>query len=294
MSPSVPGGHAGSGRTGPPLAGTTTTITGDASTDTGDASTGTATESTADIALTHRDDRKSHPSDDYFALGRVLDIEIEIDKGDWDVLRHQRWTHDSLRDIYTWFSGTVTADGETHTNVGVRKKGFRGSHDPDRPSLKLRFDKYVNGQSLGGVIERMTLNNNKADYSRIKTCLTYQIFAAAGSPAPRCNLAAVTVNGEYLGLYSNVEPIKEPFLSLHFEDADGNLYEGGATMNTPSDFVPAYRFTLEKETNEDEDDWSDVDAVIEALLDSSDVGLEALGEIVDLDRFPPPFGRQKC
>ena len=42
---------------------------------------------------------------------------------------------------------------------------------------------------------------------------------------------------------------------------------------------------MEKKTNEDEDDWSDVDAVVAALQDPSDAGIKALGELVDLDRF---------
>ena len=36
-------------------------------------------------------------SDDYFALDRVLDISIEIAEEDWDALRHQTWTVESLR-----------------------------------------------------------------------------------------------------------------------------------------------------------------------------------------------------
>ena len=126
-------------------------------------------------------------------------------------------------------------DGETHSNVGVRKKGFIGSQSDTKPSLKLRFDKYVDDQSLGGVINRMTLNNSIQDPSMINTCLTYQIFAAAGSPSPRCNFATVTVNGKILGLYVHVEEIKEHFLTRHFSSAEGNQYEG-----TVSDFTPEY------------------------------------------------------
>ena len=183
-------------------------------------------------------------------------------------------------DIYDWFPATVTIDGETHTEVGVRKKGFLGSQSDTKPSLKLRYDKYVDGQSLGGVMERMTLNNSIQDPSMINTCLSYQVFAAAGLPSPRCNFATVMVNGKDLGLYVHVEEIKAPMLARHFDSADGNLYEG-----TVSDFDPIYRGTFEKKTNEDEDDWSDVDAVMAALQDPSDAGLEALAEIVDLDRF---------
>ena len=174
----------------------------------------------------------------------------------------------------------MTIDGETHTEVGVRKKGFLGSQSDTKPSLKLRYDKYVDDQSLGGVMERMTLNNSIQDPSMINTCLSYQVFAAAGLPSPRCNFAAVTVNGKELGLYIHLEELKEPFLARHFDSAEGNLYEG-----TVSDFTPSHRGTMEKKTNEDEDDWSDVDAAMAALQDPSDAGLEALSGLVDLDRF---------
>ena len=238
-------------------------------------------------------EHEPHPSDAYFALDRVMDISIEIDGADWDTLRHQTRTLEDVfaeieeyglsrpfADIYTWFSATVTVDGETSTEVGVSKKGFVGSQSDTKPSLKLRFDKYVDGQSLGGVMERMTLNNSLQDPSFVNTCLSYRVFAAAGSPASRCNFATVSVNGRDLGLYVHVEEIKAPFLLRHFDRADGNVYEGNV-----SDFTPVYRGTFEKKNNEDADDWSDIDAVVAALADPSDAGLEALAEIVDLDRF---------
>jgi len=236
---------------------------------------------------------EAHPSDAYFALDRVMAISIEIDGADWDTLRHQTRTLEDVfaeieefglsrpfAGIYTWFSATVTVDGETYAEVGVRKKGFVGSQSDTKPSLKLRFDKYVDGQSLGGVMERMTLNNSIQDPSFVNTCLSYRVFAAAGNPASRCNFATVSVNGKDLGLYVHVEEIKAPFLLRHFDRADGNVYEGNV-----SDFTPVYRGTFEKKNNEDADDWSDIDAVVAALADPSDAGLEALGEIVDLDRF---------
>ena len=278
---------------------TATAPTTDAASDpAGAETTGTAPEEpapepTAAAAPTLEDDAGAHPSDAYFALGRVLGISIEIANEDWDTLRHQTRTFEDViaeigeyglsrpfADIYTWFGATVTVDGETHADAGVRKKGFLGSQSDTKPALKLRFDKYVDGQSLGGVMERMTLNNSIQDPSMVNTCLSYRMFAAAGSPAPRCNFATVSVNGKDLGLYVHVEEMKAPFLSRHFESAEGNLYEG-----TVSDFTPTYRGTIEKKTNTDAADWSDIDAVVTALQDPTDAGLKALGEIVDLDRF---------
>ena len=244
-------------------------------------------------APTTEEPEEAGPSDAYFAIDRVLEISIEIAGEDWDTLRHQTRTFEDLMaeiekyglsqpfaDIYTWFPGRVTVDGETHTDVGIRKKGFLGSQSDTKPSLKLRFDKYVDGQTLGGVMERMTLNNSIQDPSMVNTCLAFRIFAAAGLPSPRCNFATVSINGKDLGLYVHVEEIKPAFLARHFDSAEGNLYEG-----TVSDFTPEYRGTFEKMTNEDANDWSDIDAVVTALQDPSDAGLKALAAAVDLDRF---------
>lgn len=233
----------------------------------------------------------SHPSDPYFALDRVLDVSIEIAPEDWDRLRGQTRTLADILvgadcldspadDIFTWFEATVTVDGEAHTQVGVRKKGFLGSLSKVKPALKVRFDKFVDGQLLGGAMKRLTLNNAQQDPSLINTCMAYHIFASAGLPAPRCNFATVAVNGENLGLYVHVESMKTAFLERNFSDPSGNLYEG-----TLSDFLPEWRGTFEKKTNEEEADWSDIDAVVAALQDPSPAGLEALATVIDLDHF---------
>ena len=233
----------------------------------------------------------SHPSNAYFALDRVLDVSIEMAPEDWKRLRGQTRTLADILvgadcldspadDIFTWFEATVTVDGEAHTQVGVRKKGFIGSLSKMKPSLKVRFDKFVDGQLLGGAMKRLTLNNAQQDPSLINTCMAYHIFASAGLPAPRCNFATVAVNGENLGLYAHVESMKTAFLQRNFSDPSGNLYEG-----TVSDFRPKWRGTLQKKTNETDADWSDIAAVVAALQDSSPAGLEALADIIDLDRF---------
>ena len=229
----------------------------------------------------------------YYALNRVLDISIRIAPEDWDALRNQSRTLEDVfaeieekrlsepfADIYTRFSADVTVDGETHSDAGVRKKGFVGSQSDVKPSLKIRFDKYADGQALGGVLERMTLNNGLQDDSLIRTCMSFAAFAAADYPAPRCNFASVSVNGENLGVYANVEDIEHTMLAREFADADGNLYEG-----TVSDFHPTYRGTFEKKTNSGADDWSDIDALTAAVQDPSAAGWDGLRNGVDLDRF---------
>lgn len=220
----------------------------------------------------------------------VLDIKVEIDPDTWDELRWQVRTWDSIflpsgehrldgpaESPYTWFKADVTVDGHVYPDTGIRKKGRAGSQDDDKPSLKLRFDKFVDDQSLPGGLERLTLNNSKQDRSMVGTCLAYFIYEHAGLVAPRCHYAKVSVNGDYLGLYVNVEQVEHYTIPRTFEDDDGNLYEGEI-----SDFTPKYRNTFEKETNSSEDDWSDIDAAVAALENGDD---RELAEVFDLGQF---------
>ena len=228
--------------------------------------------------------------DSYFATDRVLDVAIELAPEDWETLRFQSRTLSDILggdclaapvdDIFDFFEATVSVDGATLSEVGVRKKGFLGSLSSEKPSLKIRFDKFVEGQLLGDTMARLTLNNVQQDRSRLNTCMTYKVFADAGLPAPRCNFARVAVNGQDMGLYVHVESIKKAFVARNFEDPEGNLYEG-----TISDFRTGWEGTFQKKTNRSEADWSDINAVTSALEDPSDAGLDALAELVDIDHF---------
>ncbi len=225
----------------------------------------------------------------FYDPDHVLGIEIEMDSDDWDSLRAQKRNvvellagdcmSEPLESPYTYFPATVTVDGETVEEVGVRKKGLIGSESSSKPALKIKFDEYVPDLTLSG-LERLTLNNAQQDPSYVHQCLGYQVFGAAGLPASRCNFATVRVNGQDLGLYVNVEPIKKDFLRLFFDDDEGNLYEG-----TLSDFREGWVDTFQRKTNESDPDRSDLDAVVAALeVDDQDL-VATLEQVVDLDSF---------
>jgi hypothetical protein len=220
---------------------------------------------------------------------RVLRVAIELDPADWDALRHQErsdWVVFAGDDClsapfpspFTWFEAHVEVDGQAFDRVALRKKGFLGSLDSRRPSLKLKFDKHIEGQRLGDR-ERLTLNNAVQDPAVVRQCLGYAVFAAAGVPAPRCGFAQVIVNGETLGVYANVEPVKKRFLRRAFGAADGALFEG-----TLSDFTPAWRGTFERKTG-DPGDTRPLDALVEALARPDGELLAAVEAVVDVDAY---------
>lgn len=225
-----------------------------------------------------------------FEPDRLISVDIEVAPADWDEIRlQQRSVLAILGETcgmqpagspFTYVEGTVTIEGETIANVGVRKKGFLGSLDDDKPSLKLDFAEYLPDQRFSG-LKKMTLNNDKQDPSHMNQCLGYSLFRGAGIPAPRCNYARVSVNGVPLGIYTHVERVGKPMLSRHYSDNDGNLYEG-----TLSDFRDGWMATFERKTNESNPDRSDLQAIYDALQLTDDAAMvAALEQVVDLEEF---------
>ncbi len=220
--------------------------------------------------------------DQLFDPTHLVTIQIELPKADWDELRSQtRLLAESLRkkpsaNPYRYFKGTVTVDGVHIEGVGIRKKGFIGSQDSDRPSLKVKFHKFKD-QSLVKGLDSLTLNNNKQDRSLLSQFLSYKLFREAGVPASRCNHAKVTVNGTLLGIYSNVESIKAPFLQRRFGDSSGYLYEG-----TVADLFPDTLVKFELKT---EQTTLQPLTRLAAAMARDELDLEELGKLLDIDAF---------
>ncbi len=226
-------------------------------------------------------------SEALFDPDHILEVSITLAPADWAVLRAQpdvigmpktTCANQPTDGPYDYFPGEITIDGTTVANVGVRKKGSFGSLSTSRPGLKIKANKFTSGQRIFG-LKRLTLNNNHQDDTRISQCLGYDLFRAAGLPAPRCSFAHVTVNGEDLGIYSNVESIKKDFLGRHFSDASGNLYESGG------EFLPGRTGGFQPKVNKDAPDCSDLLPVVTALQSSDSELFANLNSVVDMDAF---------
>ncbi len=198
---------------------------------------------------------------------RLIEIAIELPENDWRELCKQTrdirraFTGGISEDPFTYFKGNITIDGVKIESVGIRKKGFIGSLDDRFPSLKVKFDQYEKQRPVAG-IDVLTLNNNKQDPALVSQFLTYHLFNAAGVHAPRANFARVTVNGEYLGIYSNVESIGKPFLERRFGNHAGNLYEG-----TLADFHPSAITRIEAKSEKSDRDRGDLVRLAKCLPD---------------------------
>ncbi|HKP64782.1 MAG TPA: CotH kinase family protein [Polyangiales bacterium] len=223
-----------------------------------------------------------------FERDTLLEVELTLDAADWQRIRGEGRT---LNEVFSYCIDPTFEYTTVHASariadleiaqLGLRKKGFLGSLSARRPSLRIDVDEYVKGQLLFGS-KVVVLNNSLQDASYTHTCLAYQVFAAAGVPAPRCAFAHVRVNGADLGSYVHVEAVKKPFLARAFGDDSGFLYEG----NGMTDFRPELLANFEKKTREDEPLAAPIGELTQLLAQPDDAQLLArLDALVDTDAF---------
>ena len=182
-------------------------------------------------------------------------------------------------DGYQYRRAEVRIDGVVISQVGVRKKGFIGSVVSTRPSLKVKFDEYISGQSFAG-LEGLTLNNNNQDQALLQQFLAYDLYTRAGVPAPQTSFARVRVNGEDLGVYTRVETIDKAFLRRVFGNDNGVLYEGYA-----GDFIGDRSSQIVEKRGGRDQDRGVVARLTEVLAAPGPLALARVEALVELESF---------
>lgn len=237
-------------------------------------------------------------ADSLFDSNKLLEVEIHITQENWDTMRVQH--HDLVHflgperlkeadpDVYDYVKADITINGHSFNSVGIRKKGLLGSSSFTRPSMKIKFDEYIKDQKIPG-ISRMTLNNNNQDATQLNQYLTYHMFRRAGVPAPRCNLAHVTLNGKSLGIYSHVESIRRDFLARQFADDQGHLYEGVVL----ADFADGQDRYFQAKSKKADRARGNISKIVEALESSDEDLLKKLEPLVDLEAFYRFWGMEE-
>ncbi len=127
--------------------------------------------------------------------------------------------------------GTFRWNDQTLQHVGIRYKG-NSSSSPDSPHKRaflIAFSEYKQGQRFLG-LRHVALDNGIQFGSVFSERLITDVLRGVGVKAPRCNYARVHLNGQYVGVYVNVERIDKAFLQRQFATEQGVLFkvnEGG-------------------------------------------------------------------
>ena len=158
------------------------------------------------------------PADELFDDSQLHDIWIHINARDWAQLRASYQEN-------TYYPADIEWRGVKVRNAGIRVRG-RTSRSPEKPGLRIDFNRYVEGQEFLG-LKSLALDNLWQDPSMIRERLAMLVFRRMGLPAPRETHARVYVGGtrEFAGVYGVVEVIDKRFLARTFGEDNGYLYE---------------------------------------------------------------------
>lgn len=221
-------------------------------------------------------------------VGRV---DIIIDKDDLTYILEEE-NQDSNEEFPATFVYTLNTDSDTIEQVGFRLRG-NTSRASEKNSFKVSFNTFKSGQKYKG-LEKLNLNGEHNDPTISRAKIGWQIMADMGVAAARTNHVTLFINGEYRGLYLNVEHIDEEFIQKRFDDPSGNLYKclWPADLTYKGSNPDVYkednwgRRTYDLKTNTELDDYTDIAHLIDIINNTAiqDLSCE-LEKIFDIQNY---------
>ncbi len=202
-----------------------------------------------------------------------------------------------------WVTATIAFEGDIWEYVGIRFKGnssLRSAWSSGNLKIpfKLDFDQFeddypeIDDQRFYG-FKQLSLASNFNDDSYLREKVTADIFREFGVPSAQTAFYEVYVDyGEgpmYFGLYTMVEMVEDTVIEEQFASDDGNLYkpEGTGATFTEGSFNEQ---SFDKETNQEEADYSDILSLFEVLhaesrLSDPEAWRASLEAVFDVDVF---------
>ncbi len=159
------------------------------------------------------------PSEALFDPTRIHDVYLEMDAQDWLTVRDSPTSK-------TWARADLRWGEQDLAEIGLRAFGS-GSMRAGKPSLKLSFDRFVDGQELAG-LDELKLDNSSQDYGYLNELLATSALRRAGVPASRTGWVRLHVNGEPAGFFVLLESVDDRFVERWFGHDQGALYSMNA------------------------------------------------------------------
>jgi len=203
----------------------------------------------------------------------TIDVTIDPDSLAWILAEENLKSDHYFRATMRYHVGELDTTVE---NIGFRLRG-NTSRDSKKKSFKISFGEFVDGGRFFG-LKKFNLNGEHNDPSIIRSKLAWDLFEQMNVPGSRAVHVKLYINGEYRGLYIHVEEYDKTFVKSRFDDGDGNLFKClwpadlkylGTDPNAYK-FVSGERRAYELQTNETEDDYSDIARFITILNKASD------------------------
>jgi spore coat protein CotH len=190
-----------------------------------------------------------------------------------------------------WIEATITIDGATYDDVGIRLKGnssLRGvSADAEAETLPwlIKLDKFVDDQRHDGLTDLVIRSNNSA--TALNEAVALELLDLAGLASQDAIAVAFSVNGGDAVLRLAIEHPDDSWMDEELE-ANGALYKAESTgdYSYRGDDPDSYDEVFDQEAGEDNADLTPLMAFLEFINNSDDATFaDELDEWLDTDAF---------
>ena len=196
------------------------------------------------------------PCADLYDENLLPTFEVEIAQSEWaGMLR-------DCEDVVKEYRPIVFRYGTETVDAMMRLKG-NWSWNCDKMQFVISFNETSSDGRFHG-LRKIVLDAPWYDPTFLHERIAFFHMQQDGTPYSCVNNARLNINGEYYGLYANVERIDREYLERHFEDPGGNLFKGGEDL------------AMTLETNEDTSSLAAANAFAAATTVSE---LEALVDL---------------
>ena len=204
-----------------------------------------------------------------FLQSEVAEVHITVSQSDLNtLLGDSLFSEHHFPGVFRYESSTFS---DTIQNIGFRVRG-NTSRNAKKKGFKVSFNEYTTGQKFKG-IEKMNLIGQHNDPSLLRYWTSLYFLQRHHLIASRTSFVKLFINGDYRGVYLNVEHIDDEFLQKRFIDDDhGNLYKAswGADLNYWGANANSYKSVYELKTNKDSNDYGAFISFLDSLNNLSD------------------------
>ena len=212
----------------------------------------------------------AHPeNNEAFLQTEVAEIHITVSPNHLNtLLGDSLFSNHHFPGVFRYESSSFS---DTLQNVGFRVRG-NTSRNAKKKGFKISFNEYTAGLKFKG-LEKMNLIGQHNDPSLLRYWSSLYLLNRHGLVASRTSFVKLFINGDYRGVYLNVEHIDDEFLQKRFiDDDDGNLYKAswGADLNYWGTNPNNYSGVYELKTNKDSNDYGAFISFLDSLNNLSD------------------------
>ncbi|MBV6438495.1 MAG: hypothetical protein EPGJADBJ_00119 [Saprospiraceae bacterium] len=223
----------------------------------------------------------------FYDINTVQEIKVSFSQPNWSYLL------DSLKNVSDGgylVVPQVEINGQVFDSVGIKYKGY-SSYDPGnlKNPIHIELNHIIKGQNYLGVKD-IKLSNVFYDPTFVREVLSYEILRKY-MDEPLANYAKLWLDGEYWGVYVNVESVSKPFLRKHFHtDGDNPFFKcnpvdvagtnGHADLKLDEDHITDSAFYYDRYELKSDYGWAQFLGLMDTLTNYPN----KVHRVIDVDR----------